>query len=65
MDLNSIIFGFAVLVICVGSWDLVREADAESLQCFFEKLGEGLVGRLCGWWLLAALLLTLLGSVPN
>jgi hypothetical protein len=65
MGLNEIIFGAAVLVICVGGWDVVREADPASVSDLFERLGEGLIGRLCGWWLLASLLLMLLGSVPN
>ena len=51
MDINSLIFGAAMVVICVGSYDVVREANAASLREFFETLGEGLIGRLCAWWL--------------
>lgn len=65
MGLNEIIFGAAVLVICVGAWDIVREAHAASLGEFFEELGKGLIGRLCGWWLLAVFLLMLLTVIPQ
>ena len=64
MDINSLIFGAAMVVICVGSYDVVREANAASLREFFETLGEGLIGRLCGWWLIAVLILMLLHVVP-
>ena len=65
MGLNEIIFGTAVLVICVGAWDVVREADAASMREFFERLGEGLIGRLFGWWLLSSFLLMLLTVIPQ
>jgi hypothetical protein len=65
MGVNEIIFGAAVLVLCVGGWDVVREADAASVQEFFERLGEGLIGRLCGWWLLAVFILMLLTVIPQ
>jgi hypothetical protein len=63
--INEIIFGSAVAVMCVGAWDVVHQADPSSVRDLFEKLGEGLIGRLCGWWLLAALLLMLLRTVPG
>ena len=56
MGLNEFIFGAYILVMCVGAWDVVREADPASVSEFFERLGEGLIGRLCAWWLLAVFL---------
>ena len=65
IGVNEFIFGAAVLVMCVGAWDVVREADPRSVSEFFERLGEGLIGRLCGWWLLAVFLLMLLTVTPS
>jgi hypothetical protein len=63
--IHELIFGASMTVLCVGAWDVLHEADPMSLQDFFEKLGEGLIGRLCVWWLLAALLLMLVNVVPQ
>jgi hypothetical protein len=65
MGLNEIIFGASVTVMCVGAWDVVRTANAGSLRALFERLGEGLIGRLCAWWLLAVFLLMLLTVTPS
>jgi hypothetical protein len=65
MGLNEFIFGAAVLVMCVGALDVVRETDATSVRELFERLGEGLIGRLCGWWLLAVFLFMLLTVIPQ
>jgi hypothetical protein len=62
--INEIIFGAFVLVLCLGSWDVVREADPTSIGDLFTKLGEGLIGRLAGWWLIAVFILMLLRIVP-
>ena len=61
---NTIIFGAAVLVMCLGSYDVVREANATSVREFFEALGESLIGRLAGWWLIASFILMLLHVTP-
>ena len=37
MDIHSLIFGAAMVVICVGSYDVVREANAAPLREFFER----------------------------
>jgi len=62
--LNAIILGASILVMCLGGYDVVREADPTSLGDFFEKLGEGLIRRLAGWWLIAVFILMLVHVVP-
>jgi len=64
IGVNEVIFGAFVLVMCVGAWDVVREADPTSIGDLFTKLGEGLIGCLCAWWLLAVLILMLVHVVP-
>jgi len=64
MGVNEVIFGAFVLVMYIGAWDVVREADPISVGDLFTKLGEGLIGRLAGWWLVAVFILMLLHVVP-
>jgi hypothetical protein len=59
-NVNAIILGASILVMCLGGYDVLREADPTSLGDFFEKLGEGLIGRLAGWWLIAVFILMLI-----
>jgi hypothetical protein len=64
IGVNESIFGTFILVVCVGAWDVFREAAPTSIGDLFTKLGEGLVGRLAAWWLIAAFILMLVHVIP-